>query len=88
MIIYGSCHHQFSAKPYGDLGGVALGGGAGGWMPGYGRGNRKTSSRSRKAPAGSGYEIVADLAETVLATRVVYVADREGDLRVLINAAA
>jgi hypothetical protein len=35
-----------------------------------------------------GYEIVADLAETVPATRLVYVADREGDLRALIDAAA
>ena len=34
-----------------------------------------------------GYEIVADLAETVPATRLVYVADREGDLRALIDAA-
>ncbi|MCP5197368.1 MAG: IS4 family transposase [Gammaproteobacteria bacterium] len=35
-----------------------------------------------------GYEIVADLAETVPDTRWVYVADREGDLRALIDAAA
>jgi hypothetical protein len=35
-----------------------------------------------------GYEIVADLAETVPETRLVYVADREGDLRALIAAAA
>ncbi|MCP5198093.1 MAG: hypothetical protein H6974_15145 [Gammaproteobacteria bacterium] len=35
-----------------------------------------------------GYEIVADLAETVPATRLVYVADREGDLRALMDAAA
>ena len=35
-----------------------------------------------------GYEIVADLAETVPATRLVYVADREGDLRALLDAAA
>jgi hypothetical protein len=35
-----------------------------------------------------GYEIVADLAETVPDTRLVYVADREGDLRALIDAAA
>ena len=35
-----------------------------------------------------GYEIVADLAETVPHTRLVYVADREGDLRALIDAAA
>ena len=34
-----------------------------------------------------GYEIVADLAETVPATRLVYVADREGDLRALFDAA-
>ena len=34
-----------------------------------------------------GYEIVADRAETVPATRLVYVADREGDLRALIAAA-
>ena len=32
-----------------------------------------------------GYEIVADLAETVPDTRLVYVADREGDLRALID---
>ena len=35
-----------------------------------------------------GHEIVADLAETVPDTRLVYVADREGDLRALIDAAA
>jgi hypothetical protein len=35
-----------------------------------------------------GYEIVADLADTVPDTRLVYVADREGDLRALIDAAA
>jgi hypothetical protein len=35
-----------------------------------------------------GYEIVADLAETVPEPRLVYVADREGDLRALIDAAA
>ena len=35
-----------------------------------------------------GYEIVADLAEMVPHTRLVYVADREGDLRALIDAAA
>ena len=35
-----------------------------------------------------GYEIVADLAETVPDSRLVYVADREGDLRALIDAAA
>ena len=35
-----------------------------------------------------GYEIVADLAETVPAIRLVYVADREGDLRALMDAAA
>ena len=35
-----------------------------------------------------GYEIVADLAETVPDTRLVYVADREGDIRALIDVAA
>ena len=35
-----------------------------------------------------GYEIVADLAERVPETRLVYVADREGDLRALMDAAA
>lgn len=35
-----------------------------------------------------GYEIVADLAEQTPATRLVYIADREGDLRVLMDAAA
>lgn len=35
-----------------------------------------------------GYTIVADLAETLPATRLVYVADREGDLRALMDAAA
>ncbi|CDH45368.1 IS4 family transposase [Candidatus Contendibacter odensensis] len=35
-----------------------------------------------------GYEIVADRAETVPDSRRVYVADREGDLRALIDAAA
>ncbi len=35
-----------------------------------------------------GYTIVADLAETVPDTRLVYVADREGDLRDLMDAAA
>ena len=35
-----------------------------------------------------GYAIVADLAETVPDSRLVYVADREGDLRALIDAAA
>ena len=35
-----------------------------------------------------GYEIVADLAETVAGTRLVYIADREGDLRALIDDAA
>jgi len=35
-----------------------------------------------------GYEIVADLAATVPDTRLVYVADREGDLRALMDAAA
>jgi len=35
-----------------------------------------------------GYEIVADLAETVPDTRLGYVADREGDIRALIDAAA
>ncbi len=35
-----------------------------------------------------GYQIVADLAETLPDTRLVYVADREGDLRALIDAAA
>ena len=35
-----------------------------------------------------GYEIVADLAEAVPDSRLVYVADREGDLRALIDAAA
>ena len=34
------------------------------------------------------YEIVADLAETLPDTRWVYVADREGDLWALIDAAA
>ncbi len=34
-----------------------------------------------------GYEIVADLAETVPDTRLVYVADREGDRRALMDAA-
>lgn len=34
-----------------------------------------------------GYEIVADLAEAVPDSRLVYVADREGDLRALIDAA-
>ena len=34
-----------------------------------------------------GYEIVADLAEAVPDTRLVYVADREGDLRALMDAA-
>ena len=35
-----------------------------------------------------GYEIVADWAATVPDTRLVYIADREGDLRALIDAAA
>jgi hypothetical protein len=35
-----------------------------------------------------GYAIVTDLAETVPDSRLVYVADREGDLRALIDAAA
>lgn len=35
-----------------------------------------------------GYTIVADLAERTPATRFVYVADREGDLRALMDAAA
>ena len=35
-----------------------------------------------------GYEIVADLAEQTLETRLVYIADREGDLRALMDAAA
>lgn len=35
-----------------------------------------------------GFEIVADLAATMPATRLVYVADREGDLRALIDTAA
>lgn len=35
-----------------------------------------------------GYTIVADWAERTLATRFVYVADREGDLRALLDAAA
>ncbi|MCB1825527.1 MAG: IS4 family transposase [Candidatus Competibacteraceae bacterium] len=35
-----------------------------------------------------GHEIVADLADTVPDTRLVYIADREGDLRALIDAAA
>ena len=35
-----------------------------------------------------GHEIVADLAETVPDARWVYVADREGDLRTLMGAAA
>ena len=35
-----------------------------------------------------GYGIVADLAETVPDTRLVYVADREGDIRALIDVAA
>jgi hypothetical protein len=35
-----------------------------------------------------GYEIVADLAERTPDTRLVYVADREGDLRALMDAAA
>ena len=35
-----------------------------------------------------GYEIVADRAAAVPDTRLVYVADREGDLRALIDAAA
>lgn len=35
-----------------------------------------------------GYEVVADLAEQTLGTRLVYVADREGDLRALMDAAA
>ena len=35
-----------------------------------------------------GYEIVADLAEQVADSRLVYVADREGDLRELMDAAA
>jgi Transposase DNA-binding/Transposase Tn5 dimerisation domain len=35
-----------------------------------------------------GYEIVADRAETVPDTRLVYMADREGDLRVLMDVAA
>ena len=35
-----------------------------------------------------GYEIVADLAEAAPDSRLVYVADREGDLRALIDAAA
>jgi hypothetical protein len=35
-----------------------------------------------------GYESVAHLAERVTATRLVYVADREGDLRALMDAAA
>ena len=35
-----------------------------------------------------GYEIVADLAEQLPDTRLVYVADREGDLRELMDAAA
>src|SRR5512143_2124617 len=35
-----------------------------------------------------GYGIVADLAETLPATRLVYVADREGDMRALMDAAA
>ena len=35
-----------------------------------------------------GYEVVADLAETVPDTRLVYGADREGDRRALMDAAA
>jgi len=35
-----------------------------------------------------GYEIVADLAERTPGTRLVYVADREGDLRELMDTAA
>ena len=35
-----------------------------------------------------GYEIVADLAEQTPETRLVYVADREGDLRALMDASA
>ena len=35
-----------------------------------------------------GYEIVADLAEQTPETRLVYLADREGDLRALMDAAA
>jgi hypothetical protein len=58
-------------------------------MPGCGRANPKTSPTSRESLRWvEGYEIVADLAETVPDTRLVYVADREGDLRALIDAAA
>lgn len=35
-----------------------------------------------------GYEIVADLAKTLPAVRLVYLADREGDLRALMDTAA
>lgn len=43
----------------------------------------KESTRWRE-----GYDIVADLAEQIPDTRLVYVADREGDLRELMDAAA
>lgn len=56
------------------------------WM--WARGPKDRPHVKESARWVEGYEIVADLAGTAPDTRLVYVADREGDLRVLMDAAA
>ncbi|MBK8753100.1 MAG: IS4 family transposase [Candidatus Competibacteraceae bacterium] len=56
------------------------------WM--WARGPKEVPQVKESTRWVEGYEIVADLAETVSDTRLVYVADREGDLRALMDAAA
>lgn len=56
------------------------------WM--WGRAPKGAATFKASGRGLEGYGIVADRAATMPATRLVYVADREGDLRALIDAAA
>ena len=53
------------------------------WM--WARGPKERPAVKESTRWVEGYGIVADLAETVPDSRLVYVADREGDLRALMD---
>jgi len=57
-------------------------------MPGSGRGAEGSAASEGKHALVEGYRSWADLAERTPGTRLVYVADREGDLRELMDTAA
>ena len=84
-LSYEAQHGLYASDPGGDAG---RGGALGCWMPGCGRANPKTSPTSRKACAGSRATRSSPIWRKPCPIPGWSMADREGDLRALIDAAA